>query len=54
MTATPRDAAHRTDVVVAMVRDNDASHQVWLTERTGAIHGLNIGHRAAIGPHVYS
>lgn len=41
--ATPRDAAHRADVVVAMVRDNEASQQVWLTERTGAIHGLNSG-----------
>jgi 3-hydroxyisobutyrate dehydrogenase-like beta-hydroxyacid dehydrogenase len=41
--ATPRDAAHRADVVVSMVRDNEASQQVWLTERTGAIHGLNSG-----------
>ena len=41
--ASPREAAHRADVVVSMVRDNDASHQVWLTEGTGAIHGLNAG-----------
>jgi 3-hydroxyisobutyrate dehydrogenase-like beta-hydroxyacid dehydrogenase len=39
--ATPRDAALRAEVVVSMVRDNDASQQVWLTEGTGAIHGLN-------------
>ena len=41
--ASPRDAAHSADVVVSMVRDNHASHQVWLTEGTGAIHGLNAG-----------
>jgi 3-hydroxyisobutyrate dehydrogenase-like beta-hydroxyacid dehydrogenase len=41
--ATPKEAAHKADVVVAMVRDNDASQQVWLTEGTGALHGLNGG-----------
>ena len=41
--ATPKDAAHKADVVVAMVRDNEASQQVWLDERAGAIHGLNGG-----------
>ena len=41
--ATPRDAALGAEVVVSMVRDNDASQQVWLTEGTGAIHGLNSG-----------
>ena len=41
--ATPRDAAHKADVVVAMVRDNEASQQVWLDERAGALHGLNGG-----------
>ena len=40
---SPKDAAHSADVVVSMVRDNDASYQVWLTEGTGAIHGLNAG-----------
>ncbi|MEX1329992.1 MAG: NAD(P)-dependent oxidoreductase [Desulfobacterales bacterium] len=41
--ATPRDAALGAEVVVSMVRDNDASQQVWLTEGTGAIYGLNSG-----------
>jgi len=41
--ATPKEAAHKADVVVAMLRDNDASQQVWLDERVGAIHGLNGG-----------
>jgi 3-hydroxyisobutyrate dehydrogenase-like beta-hydroxyacid dehydrogenase len=41
--ASPRDAAHRADVVVSMVRDNDASDQVWLIEGIGAIHGLKPG-----------
>ena len=41
--ATPRDAALGAEVVVSMVRDNDASQQVWLTEGNGAIHGLNSG-----------
>ncbi len=41
--ASPKDAAQKADVVVSMVRDYDASHQVWLNEGTGAIHGLKPG-----------
>lgn len=38
--ATPREAAQNADVVISMVRDNEASRDVWLNAETGAIHGL--------------
>lgn len=38
--STPREAAERGDIVISMVRDDDASESVWLSDKTGAIHGL--------------
>ncbi|AFY97034.1 NAD(P)-dependent oxidoreductase [Chamaesiphon minutus] len=37
---TPREAADRADIIISMVRDNDASRQVWLDPESGAILGL--------------
>ena len=37
---SPRQAAKTADVVIAMMADDDASHQVWLDEKTGAMYGL--------------
>jgi len=34
--ASPRDAATDADVVISMVRDDDASRAVWFSENTGA------------------
>lgn len=39
--ASPKDAANGADVVVAMLRDDDASRDVWLQADEGAIHGLS-------------
>ncbi|MBC8160626.1 MAG: NAD(P)-dependent oxidoreductase [Roseiflexaceae bacterium] len=38
--ATPRAAAAGADVVISMVRDDDASREIWLADHTGAIHSL--------------
>ncbi len=38
---TPKEAATGAEVVVAMLRDNDASRQVWLDAGTGAFEGLS-------------
>ncbi|RFU45462.1 NAD(P)-dependent oxidoreductase [Paraburkholderia sp. DHOC27] len=38
---TPREASSGADFVVAMVRDNDASRQVWLDEENGALRGMS-------------
>ncbi|WP_186075035.1 NAD(P)-dependent oxidoreductase [Burkholderia gladioli] len=38
---TPKEAAGEADFVIAMVRDNDASRQVWLDPDTGAMAGLS-------------
>jgi 3-hydroxyisobutyrate dehydrogenase len=38
--ATPREAADQAQFVISMVRDDDASRQVWLAADTGAIRGL--------------
>ncbi len=38
--ATPRDAAEGVDFVIAMVRDDNASREVWLSEDNGALAGL--------------
>lgn len=38
---TPADAARAAEVVVSMVRDDDASHATWLTPGTGAVAGLD-------------
>lgn len=40
---TPKEAASDADFVIAMVRDNDASRQVWLDPDTGAIEGMSAG-----------
>lgn len=40
--ASPKDAAKGADVVVAMLRDDDASRDVWLSADEGAIHGLSV------------
>jgi 3-hydroxyisobutyrate dehydrogenase len=37
---TPKDAAAEADVVLSMVRDDDASAQVWLHPETGALAGM--------------
>lgn len=37
---TPREAAEAADVVIAMLRDDPASEQVWLDPATGAALGL--------------
>ena len=38
---TPKEAATGADYVVAMLRDNDASRQVWLGSGTGAFEGMS-------------
>lgn len=40
---TPKEAASSADFVIAMVRDNDASRQVWLDPETGALAGMTAG-----------
>lgn len=39
--ATPKEAATGAEFVIAMVRDDDASRQVWLDAETGALAGMN-------------
>lgn len=39
----PRDAATGADFVIAMVRDDEASHQVWCDEESGALAGMKPG-----------
>ncbi|MCU0490320.1 MAG: NAD(P)-dependent oxidoreductase [Chloroflexaceae bacterium] len=41
--ATPRAAATGADVVISMVRDDEASRVVWLDAETGALGGLRAG-----------
>ena len=40
---SPREAAKEADFVIAMVRDDVASRQVWLDPETGALGGLRQG-----------
>jgi len=40
---TPRDAAQGAEIVMAMVRDDDASRQVWLDPEIGALAGMSAG-----------
>lgn len=40
---TPRDAVKDAEVAIAMVRDDEASRQVWLDDETGALEGLGEG-----------
>jgi 3-hydroxyisobutyrate dehydrogenase len=39
---SPRAAAEDADVIIAMLADDDASHDVWLGE-AGALHGAKLG-----------
>ncbi|WP_439839415.1 NAD(P)-dependent oxidoreductase [Aeromonas caviae] len=41
--STPKDAASDADIVMAMVRDDKASRQVWLNDDTGALAGMAPG-----------
>lgn len=41
--STPKDAATGTEFVFAMVRDNEASREVWLDPATGALAGMQPG-----------
>lgn len=41
LAATPREAAAGADFVVAMVRDDEASRQVWLDPENGAFAGMS-------------
>lgn len=43
LAATPKDAATGADFVMAMVRDDQASRQVWLDDDTGALAGMSAG-----------
>ena len=40
---TPKDAAADAEFVIAMVRDNEASRQVWIDPETGAAAGMTSG-----------
>ncbi len=40
---TPCAAAEGAEIVIAMVRDNDASRAVWCDERDGALKGISAG-----------
>ena len=40
LAATPREAAQSSDIVISMVRDNEASREVWLDEQNGALAGM--------------
>jgi 3-hydroxyisobutyrate dehydrogenase len=39
-TQTPREAVSDADFIIAMVRDDEASHQVWLDADNGALKGM--------------
>lgn len=41
--ATPMDAVADADMVISMVRDNEASRDVWLNAKTGAFFGMKEG-----------
>ena len=41
--ATPKEAATGADFVIAMVRDNEASREVWLSSDGGALTGMKKG-----------
>ena len=38
--STPREVAQRSDIVIAMLTDDEASRSAWLDAETGAINGL--------------
>lgn len=37
---TPRQAAEGAEIVISIVRDIQASREIWLSDNTGAVHGL--------------
>lgn len=41
--ATPKEAAQGAEYIIAMVRDDEASRDVWLHEKTGALAGMAAG-----------
>lgn len=41
--STPQEAASQSDIVIAMLTNDEASKGVWLDKDSGAIHGLNKG-----------
>jgi 3-hydroxyisobutyrate dehydrogenase len=43
LVATPKEAATSADFVIAMLRDNDASREVWLSVDSGALTGMKTG-----------
>jgi 3-hydroxyisobutyrate dehydrogenase len=43
LAATPREAATSADFVIAMLRDNEASREVWLSIDSGALAGMKTG-----------
>lgn len=43
LAASPREAVTNADFVIAMVRDDEASQQVWLSPETGALAGMRNG-----------
>lgn len=43
LAASPREGVTNADFVVAMVRDDEASRQVWLSPETGALAGMRNG-----------
>lgn len=43
LASTPREAAAGADFVIAMLRDDEASRQVWLEQETGALAGMRKG-----------
>ncbi len=40
---TPRQAAAEADIIIAMLRDDEASKSVWTDTATGAIGGMKVG-----------
>ncbi len=38
--SSPAEAAQEANTIIAMVSDDNASREVWLTQETGAIYGL--------------
>ena len=43
LAATPREAATSADFVIAMLRDDDASREVWLSIDNGALAAMKTG-----------
>lgn len=43
LTSSPREAAENVEIVISMVTDVEASKEVWLNAKTGAVYGLKKG-----------